>query len=450
MASIGKKQTKAGARYYVQLSPGENSQRPKIFLGSATVKQAETAKVSIERILLGEPFPESVKKWLSDIKDESIIKRMETLGLIEPQDKYKWTVSAWVADYISKRTDVKPKTLAKWRDVEKKLKTFFKDDLLGKVTAQQAFNFQTYLKSTIGLNDCSVRRAIGFTRQFFTAAVNDEIISKNPFKGKELPVTVIPDDSRFFEVTRDIAQKVLDACPNAEFRLLFGLARFGGLRCPSEVLSLKWADIDWEKKRFTVHSPKTERYPGKGKRIVPMFPELKPLFRDAFDEAKEGSVYCIEFCRKTGSDLNLYMGRVLKRAGLEPWEKFFVNCRATRETELLEMTHNIKAVARWLGHSEAIALRHYAKITESAMQKAAEETVLKKGEEIVEKKSAQTEPAEIGGYNQHQPTPEIVGNCENQGSDNIDVNPLDCNDLPAISDNCPMLDGNPQTSFIIF
>jgi integrase len=456
MASVGKKQTKAGARYYIQLSPGENSQRPKIFLGSATIKQAETAKVSIERILLGEPFPESVKKWISDIKDESIIKRLETLGLIEPQDKYKWTVSAWVADYISKRVDVKPNTLNKWKDVQNKINAFFKDDLLGKVTVQQAINFQIYLKSIVGLNDCSVRRTIGFTRQFFNAAINDEIISKNPFKGKQTPVNVVPDDSKFVEVTREMAQQVLDACPDAEYRLLFGLARYGGLRCPSEALALKWTDIDWHKKRFTVHSPKTERYANKGQRIVPIFPELAPLFKAAKQEASPDAVYCINFCRKPKSDLNLYMQRVMERAGLKPWQKFFINCRATRETELLEMTHNIKAVARWMGHSEAIALRHYAQITESAMQRAAEETVLTKSQEAVERKSPQPEPqqtepekTENRGYNLYHPVSESAGNSENQDFANIDTNPYNYNDLPANTDSNPETENTPAASFII-
>jgi hypothetical protein len=36
--------------------------------------------------------------------------------------------------------------------------------------------------------------------------------------------------------------KVLEACPNAEWRLIFALSRFGGLRCPSEHLVLTWAD----------------------------------------------------------------------------------------------------------------------------------------------------------------------------------------------------------------
>jgi integrase len=48
--------------------------------------------------------------------------------------------------------------------------------------------------------------------------------------------------SRMYFVNRDDAQKVLDACPDAQWKLLFALSRFGGLRCPSEHLKLEWAD----------------------------------------------------------------------------------------------------------------------------------------------------------------------------------------------------------------
>jgi integrase len=49
---------------------------------------------------------------------------------------------------------------------------------------------------------------------------------------------------------------VIDACPDAEWRLLFGLARYAGLRIPSESHRLTWADVDFERARLTVHSPR--------------------------------------------------------------------------------------------------------------------------------------------------------------------------------------------------
>ena len=37
-------------------------------------------------------------------------------------------------------------------------------------------------------------------------------------------------------------EAVLAACPNPEWRVIVALGGYGGLRCPSETLTLKWAD----------------------------------------------------------------------------------------------------------------------------------------------------------------------------------------------------------------
>jgi integrase len=84
-------------------------------------------------------------------------------------------------------------------------------------------------------------------------------------------------------VTREETVRVLAACPDHHWRTIVALARFGGLRTPSETLSLRWQDIDWEAGRIVVPSRKTEHYAGKASRTIPLFPELKPILAEAFD-----------------------------------------------------------------------------------------------------------------------------------------------------------------------
>ena len=181
-----------------------------------------------------------------------------------------------------------------------------------------------------------------------------------------------------------MAQKVLDACPDAEWRLIFGLARFGGLRCPSEVLRLKWQDIDFGNEQFTVHATKTEHHADGGIRTVPLFPELTPLLQDVFDQAKAGTAYCITRYRDKSVNLRTQMNKIIKRAGLTIWPKTFQNLRSTRETELFKLTEgNIKAVCSWIGNSPAVAMQHYAQITEQDMKQAAKLAVLKDAEKRV-------------------------------------------------------------------
>ena len=120
-------------------------------------------------------------------------------------------------------------------------------------------------------------------------------------------------------------------------------ARWCGLRCSSEILRLKWQDIDFASDRFIVHASKTAHHADGGVRTVPMFPELKPLFQSAFDIAKDGDVYCINRYRDNSTNLRTQMYKIIARAGFKPRPKVFQNLRSTRETELFKMTNgNVK------------------------------------------------------------------------------------------------------------
>ena len=145
------------------------------------------------------------------------------------------------------------------------------------------------------------------------------------------------------------------------------------MRTPSESLRLEWADIDWERGRFTVHACKTEHCADGGIRQVPLFPELLPYLRDCFEQAEPGQVRVIRRYSLATENLRTQAHRIIKRAGLVPWPKTFQNCRATRETELAQ-EHPLHVVVKWLGNSQPVAAKHYLQVTDEhfarALQKA--------------------------------------------------------------------------------
>jgi hypothetical protein len=148
-----------------------------------------------------------------------------------------------------------------------------------------------------------------------------------------------------------------------EWKLLFALSRYGGLRCPSEHLALTWADIDWERDRIRVRSPKTEHHEGKDHRIIPLFPELRPYLLDALEQAEAGVPHVIARYRDCNANLRTQLNRIIERAGLTPWPKLFHNLRATRQTELAE-NFPLHVVCAWIGNSAAVAKEHYLQITD--------------------------------------------------------------------------------------
>ena len=93
---------------------------------------------------------------------------------------------------------------------------------------------------------------------------------------------------------------------------MFGLARFAGLRTPSETPRLTWADIDWDRKRLTAYASKTE-----SSRVVPITADLMPILQEAFDAAPEGAVNVVPLTSHR-SNLHRKLETIIQRAGLVP------------------------------------------------------------------------------------------------------------------------------------
>ena len=162
---------------------------------------------------------------------------------------------------------------------------------------------------------------------------------------------------------------MLAACPDDEWKLLFALSRYGGLRCPSEHMALRWIDVDYVNwTTMTVQSPKTA-HQGKSSRVVPIFPELRPFLQAAWETAPEGSEYVIRRHRGANVNLRTQLQRIIANAGLPGWPKLFQNLRSSRQTELAER-YPIQVVCEWIGNSEAVATKHYLQVTEDHVASA--------------------------------------------------------------------------------
>lgn len=160
-------------------------------------------------------------------------------------------------------------------------------------------------------------------KQFLRAAKRRRMIEENPF-GDMKGISVQRNKERFYFVTRDEAHKVLMACPDAQWKLIFALCRFGGLRCPSELMELRWHDIDWEANKITVHSPKTAHHGEEhAYRVIPLFPKLRPYLEAVRDLVNPGidtplSDPVITRYQGAGTNLRSQLKRFIKNAKLQP------------------------------------------------------------------------------------------------------------------------------------
>lgn len=278
------------------------------------------------------------------------------------------TLKQFLDEFTSGRPDVKTGTRTNWRTARARMEAFFgADKFLAEITAADAdawlygMRAQKYAPATIG-------RTVKHARQFFRSAVRKGIISTNPFADLKAPGQA--NMSRNFFVTLDMAKKVLDECPDAQWRLIVALSRFGGLRCPSEHLALEWSNIDWARDRMLVKSPKKEHLEGNGERWVPIFPELREHLAEAFERAEPGAVFVVTRFRDECQNLRTQLTRIVRRAGLKPWPRLFQNLRSSRETELAN-SFPIHVVCSWLGNSVRVAGKHYLQVTDEHFECAA-------------------------------------------------------------------------------
>ena len=349
---------------------GADGKRKPIRLGKVSQRHAESVKVKVEDLvsasITGHAPADETTRWLVGL-DDVLHTKLARVGLTKPRGAA--ALGTFTREYIDNRSDIKERTRINLDRARTYLLGFFDANRpLRDISAGDAEDFRLHLIRE-GKAENTVRRAMGRARQFLTAAMKRGLVQSNPFDG--IATTVKADIERFHFVSREDAAKVIDGCPDAEWRLIFALARYGGLRCPPEVLALTWGDIDWERSRIRVPSPKTERHEGKASRVIPLFPELRPCLLEVFEAAEDGTEYVITRYHSTNANLRTQLHRIIRKAGLEPLPKVFQNLRSTRETELAEQ-FPMHVVCKWIGNSQPVAAQHYLQLTDEHFERAVE------------------------------------------------------------------------------
>lgn len=304
-------------------------------------------------------------------------KRLAKLELVVPREpdedeKRPLALGDWLDAFERmKSPDWKPASKVVFGHPRRNLLDCFSSEtILSNVTDLDAENFERHLRAA-GLAKATMAKRCSLARGVFEAARKHRLLESNPFQDAKISVVINANRSRQKFIERSTIERVLAACPDAEWRLLVGLARYGGLRVPSEALSLRWEHINWERGEMLVPSPKTEHFEGHESRLVPLFPELRPLLQEAFEQAEPGAAFVISRHRskvKNGGinwqavNLRTRFEKIIRIAGVKPWPRLWVNLRSSRATELADLFPS-KVAADWLAHTEAVADKHYRQTT---------------------------------------------------------------------------------------
>ena len=366
MASI----TNSNGLKTIQFKYSTGGKRYSIRCGKLTMKQAEKIKTKVEELVIcketASPWSMELTSWINAIGVD-LTKSLVSVGLLANL-KITTELQAFIADYIEGRTDAKLNTRNAMMSAMKQAVSFFgAKRQMQTVTRADCNGFKIHLQGKYSL--AYTGTTIKTVKRFFNAAIHANQIIKNPFDGLKIPAQ--KNASRQFFVDRPMLDKLLEACPDHQWKMIIALARIGGLRTPCEVLLLKWSDINWHLGKFLVHSPKTEHHEGKDQRFVPLFPVLKELLEEGFHNAEDGEIFVINRYRDAKQNLRTTFQKIIQRAGLLAWPKLFNNLRSSRSTELVRGGCPMHLLTAWLGNSEKIQIDHYLQVNDSDYESAA-------------------------------------------------------------------------------
>ncbi len=403
MASIS---NDPNGRRRIQFIDGQG-QRKTIRLGKVSLRSAESVKVKVEDLvsstLTGHSPADETARWLAGL-DDALYAKLANVGLARPRAQV--TLTGWLDQYLTeRRDDLKPESLRKLEQTKTKLLAHFNPKTpLRNITMQDAAGWRGFLKK-LGLSEAAIKTHSGNAKTLIAEAVRRKLIAENPFALLKSG----PTPSRYTRyITPEEIDRVIEACPNAQWRLLFGLARYAGLRIPSESHLLTWADVDFDRARLTVRSPKTEHHAGHERRFVPITPKLMKLLQDRFDECEEGDQRLVTI-RGKGA-VQRQVEAICDRAGIELWERLWQTLRQSCEKEWA-MSFPQYAVSKWIGHSITISGRHYANdVPDELFERAAKTHAPQAAQNAAQKlherggsgKKRKTAPAEAEGRNSSQ------------------------------------------------
>lgn len=404
-------------------------------LGECRKDDARTARTAVghlvnARRLNGVPHPDAVR-WLGGL-DDVLYARVVAHGLCQPREGAAVVTLASLLDRFDAAASVKAGTRTTYLQALGMLRAHFGDSTpIDSITPAHADQWRKVIGEPVKVKDgngeehtkrlapATVAKRVRVAKAVFRKAVKWGMLASSPFADLRAGSQSNPDRAHY--VTPKSIRAILVACPDDQWRAIIALSRFAGLRCPSEVMALRWGDIVWDKGRMTVRSPKTAGHEGHAVRVVPIAPELCPILQDLFDAADVCVEAVVPRLRDPAINLRTQFERIIAKAGVKPWPRLFHNMRASCATDWVER-FPAHVVAGWLGHSPLIAAQHYLQTRDAHFDLAAGIGV---GGEASANPATHTRPSRTTG--------DQAANLEEWADDQ---NPLESGELVAVGAAC--------------
>jgi hypothetical protein len=272
---------------------------------------------------------------------------MERLGLVANQ--FNMTLKELFKRHEKTKERKKPKTVLHYRRWYGRLSRFFGEQAkVSSVTKETAGDFADFCEDALA--PCTVYRGLGTCRELFSFAASLGVISDNSFIGIHRGQRT--NKERQYYVERSVINEVLSGCTDDYERLIIVLARYGGLRIPSEIRKLRYCD-------FTDTLIKIHKDTKTGARDVPLFREVKEIF-NRLSGVPGDMIFSGNLVKDWGSWQML--ANTIERIGLTRWPKLFVNLRSSCITDLVRMGYSEKTLDAIFGNSTEVRKAYYIQL----------------------------------------------------------------------------------------
>ena len=355
-------------KVYYRIQPYlPNGDRVTIRLGTGKKKANTSSKMIgdlIDSQSAGQEPAAATKKWVEKTASKTLCRALIKHGLIARMparfEKTKATTISMLADeYIRTRcAGLDSATVTVVSKAKRNLIDCFGDVGIKSLAKKDGREFYRWLldkEKGEGLAENTAKQRLRYARAYYEMAIEDELVSVNPFKARGLSVAQTAAEKEYVE--KAWIKKVIKACPTPEWAMLFQLCRNVPIRMPSEIQDFTWDDINWDKNQMLIHSPKTRKL-GRSARLVPIFDELKQPLQKLCESQAKDEEFVFPTLRRN-SNPGTTAKRIVRDAEIKPWKNFFNSLRASAETDLMDQ-YGLRKACMWAGNSAATAMKNYA------------------------------------------------------------------------------------------
>jgi integrase len=195
---------------------------------------------------------------------------------------------------------------------------------------------------------------------------------RNPFSKIKAPGSQSNPRRRRYITHEDLDVFFSSDAISLELKSLLALARYAGIRCPSEAINLRWEDVVFAENKLFVPNAKLGSGGCKDPcRTVPMRGRLKTVLGELLAATPPGERLVFGGSRaKIARSPWHCLQRAFGLLKITPWVKPWQNLRVSFVMELRQAGLPVTQIAKWSGHSVKVANEHYVLEIDSDFQAA--------------------------------------------------------------------------------